>query len=978
MKHRAANLICAIILFSTALPLRSAAEYDPAYMWRTIHTKNFVIHYHDSGFTTALKLAVISEKHFESMTHAAGWRPWSRTHIVIVDSTDMANGYATPFPRNRIQIYMTPPAPDSTIGNYDDWLETVFIHEFTHILNIDTVSGIPGNVRSLAGRCIFPNLFVPVWVLEGSAVHQESLLTGYGRNNSTHTDMVLRIEVSEDRFKPVSRASVFPREWPVGSTPYLYGGAFVRYLEETKGTGNFAKYFHENGDNIIPYSDFIYPFYFFNKDAKDIYGVSFYDLWKEWEIHVKNKYTAQLKKIEERSLTEKTAVSNIHYNSILPVFSTDGSRLFYVANPLRSKPAVIAYDTDTGKSRLLFNVNMPSSICIYRDGSLLTADLEAHRSFSWFYEIFSYDGSSYKKTTSGLRAPFISYSIMADSLAYISTKAGRYSLHVITGNAQDRTIVNETLTQLTFPSISPDGKTIALTIKDGPGSGIALVSSAGGEFTKLTSGTGNNLQPTWHPDGTKIIFSSDRDGVFNLYEYSLRDGSVKRLTNVTGGAFTPAVRPDGKKIAFADYGADGHVISLMDYPAAPEKVAVSDPRPAELIYEIETDYSRTKALLKDAPYSAAGTLIPVFIVPLIVSEEIYHNRYDLKAGIFTMGMDALNMHSYQALIMVYNESARITADVSYTYSGLYPELSLGYSDDTLFYGDDPYPWPDENQYVTEREMNRLIFFGADIPWIHFNSIKYLGIYAAAAKRVTDIWAGGPVQRSEDNEVRAGTYISYDSLKFFRYSAIPSDGRTMLAAYDAVIDDTDGGVSYYIASAEYAEYIDAPGITDGSVLMAGLRGGLADENENYKAPFTLGRFTKGSSGFAENSRGIRGYPADAVTGYRFASGTLEYTVPLIQRDTGASLVPVMFRDLWMNIFTEGGSAWSGSFRGSYFMYSAGLELRARLTMGYHADIELFSGFARGFSNTGEDQVYFGIGTIFEGALKMRKHRTGFMN
>ncbi len=111
----------------------------------------------------------------------------------------------------------------------------------------------------LAGRYIlgrfplfFPNIFLPVWTLEGNAVYHESKDSKFGRNNSTYADMIMRTEAAYDGLKSIDKASHFPREWPMGNVPYLYGGLFVQYLERTYGTGSFAAYMHENADNIIP------------------------------------------------------------------------------------------------------------------------------------------------------------------------------------------------------------------------------------------------------------------------------------------------------------------------------------------------------------------------------------------------------------------------------------------------------------------------------------------------------------------------------------------------------------------------------------------------------------------------------------------------------------------------------------------------------------------------------------------------------
>ena len=262
--------------------LYSASIYDPKLKWKTIETPHFYIHFHQGEQVPAKLTANLAEEVHEKLCFFFQYYPKGKTHVILVDNSDIANGYATVFPEKCIVIFVVPPESESYIGNFDNWLKTVLIHEYTHILHLDMVSGIPKIMRSIFGRAplpfCFPNLFHPMWFIEGMAVFSETKFTSRGRGRSSDWNMLLRTAILENKFLSIDKATGSLIAWPWGNSYYLYGNKFFEYLKERYGEEKLINLNKKGSRTLIPYfTDWIF---------KKIYGKTSVQLWKEWK---KNK-----------------------------------------------------------------------------------------------------------------------------------------------------------------------------------------------------------------------------------------------------------------------------------------------------------------------------------------------------------------------------------------------------------------------------------------------------------------------------------------------------------------------------------------------------------------------------------------------------------------------------------------------------------------------------------------------------------------
>ena len=100
--------------------------------------------------------------------------------------------------------------------------------------------------------------------------------------------------------------------------------------------------------------------------------------------------------------------------------------------------------------------------------------------------------------------------------------------------------------------ISPDGRRLAATVLDPSTrlSDVWIYDLARGVRTRFTSGPTSNAFPVWSPDGSRIVFDSDRKHQGDLYKKPAGGGSEEPLIEGEGQRIPDDWSPDGRFLAF--------------------------------------------------------------------------------------------------------------------------------------------------------------------------------------------------------------------------------------------------------------------------------------------------------------------------------------------------------------------------------------------------------------------------------------------
>lgn len=113
-------------------------------------------------------------------------------------------------------------------------------------------------------------------------------------------------------------------------------------------------------------------------------------------------------------------------------------------------------------------------------------------------------------------------------------------------------VTKVTNTETSYPYWSPDGSRIVFqSDRAGTGSEIYLMDADGTHVERLTFNAARDVTAVWSPDGNKIAFQSDRDGNTEIYVMNTDGSHQVNVTQYQGEDMHPKWSADSQRIIFS-------------------------------------------------------------------------------------------------------------------------------------------------------------------------------------------------------------------------------------------------------------------------------------------------------------------------------------------------------------------------------------------------------------------------------------------
>lgn len=993
--HRWHLIAMGLLLVITCLVNRTAyaQQPDPAANWRSADSTHFRVHYRDTQRLQAEQVARAAERAFRRIAVTFDWRPEGRIELAVMSESGVANGFATPLPANLVGVFLAP--PDGELLDNSPWLDLLLTHELVHVIHLDKVRGAPGQLRRIFGRTLyaFPNIFMPLWAIEGLATVHEgaqdggapaAAALGRGRLYGPNFEGWLRAQQARG-FPTLEALNADGRDLPV-SKAYLYGGYFFDFLARRYGAQAIPAYVENYSGNLVPR---------FQTNPVALTGKTMSVLWQEFLADLDAQLTQRAAGLRAEPEVLGAAISPVRFE-ISSVVGLPGGRVLAVVDDGVGARELLQFD-DQGRPRRLATLGgVDARLDVNAQGQVLLTQADLCRNHYLSHDVYRVDVRSGRLQRLTHCAHLRRATQVGARIIALEVDAGRTRVVSLDLEGRD-----------SRPVYSPAaGHDLVDLAPSAGGQGVLLVERRGGDWRlielDLLPGAGAAAgKPRLHLSSTAPIrspragagsagpeFVLAMNGVDNVWR--LAGDRLQRLTHThTGVLAHSGTQADGRLVTVVMV-TDGMRMHRLDNPKALQVLAVTpqrgapgvgtgwaaapspwpgaapgaSPAPPGPNTRAEAAPSRADedmpALGADRPYRALESMRPRAWTP-----EIFFDRGLSAYGASFEGADALGWHRY-ALTMQWETSQREPI------------------------GSFEYVWRDRHQWALQRSVNATAW--RDLGKGDYDTLAY-------ERRTQAQWVSLlPLQVRLSSRVSAGLGAALDRTERIATSPVsrqtPLDDR--LAAVLLDYDTREGnwwsegpnrGLRITLLHESHRPFKRASNGTAGpgrdghmtrfdlSSLVPIGRSVLALRHTEARAsgltrPFQLGGAGSQAPqfGYVLNQRevSLRGYRGTetALRGQNMRVSSIEWRTPIADVDWHGMAPPIGLNRLSGTAFVDAGGAWNPGASGPLRVrHGVGVEVLGELRLLYLQQVQLRLGVARGLDAPKGTVGYLSVGRAF---------------
>lgn len=598
---------------------KNKVQYS-AHEWQFLQSKHFDVYYYEGGYYLADFTAKAAEDAYQRISELFQHEISDRIPLIVYQShNDFAVTNAVELPtysegiggvtelfKNRVAIPF--------MGSYRDYRRVVH-HELVHAVINDMFYG--GSIQSILQNNI--QLRIPLWFNEGLS---EYSALGWDSNS----DMYIRDAILEDYLAPIPHLN--------GYFAYRGGQSVWDYIAEQYGREKIGEILQRLRLTRSVESAF-----------RRATGLKLDELSERWQKTLKEVHFPELAAREDLDDIGKALVTREHgYYNTSPAMSPQGDRIAFISTRGSFFDVYLASANDGKIIRKLIegqnNTEFESlklltpGITWSPDGGRIAVAVKSGPSDA----IAVVDVES--RATVHYRVPdvdqivAVSWSPLGDKLAFEASMNAQSDIYVLDFETHETINYTSDLFSDHEPSWSHDGSKILFHSDRGP-------YTSPGRFTEDTFQmidhdysqddvymlhldeprverlTFNELwddrSAKFGPSGDKILFISDRNGIYNIYEKDLVSGHVRPLTDISRGIIQVSLSADGSKAALVSLKEGTPSIYVMKSPFErsleqeeltptvwAQRVMQETATPAPAIALAQRSLLRSNPLLRDA------------------------------------------------------------------------------------------------------------------------------------------------------------------------------------------------------------------------------------------------------------------------------------------------------------------------------------------------------------------------------------------